>query len=176
LIHHVTGHSVASFDAFPDDSARRGFLSLLARTVRAMRWSVLGYCLLPNHYHLLVQTEDPNLGEGMRKLQSRHAQVLGARVLRRGPLWRDRFHSKPVVSGRHVVNAAVYIDTNSVAAGIVGSPEAWRWSSYRANAGLCEPPFWHRVDLLYGHFGGDQAEAPSVYRELVASAVERIGD
>jgi REP element-mobilizing transposase RayT len=168
----VTGHSISGTDAFPDDAARRGFLTLLATASAALQWHVLAYCLLPTHYHLLVQTEAPNLGRGMRRLQGRHAQRLNQRRRRVGPLWRDRFHSRIVASGEYLLRAAVYIDTNPVAAGLCAVPEDWRWSSYRANAGLCEPPFWHRRDRLYQNIGAPPLEAPAVYRSMVETSLD----
>ena len=176
LIHHVTGHSLPGVDAFPDDTAYRGFLSLLAKTTVAFAWHVLAYCLLPNHHHLLVQTDEPNLGAGMRRLHGLHAARLNERHGRSGHLWRDRFHSRVVDSDRYAVQVAIYIDLNPVDAGITTSPGEWRWSSYRANAGLAEPPFWHRVDRLHAHVGAPPADAPSVYRravELASSALHR---
>ena len=83
LIHHVTGHSLRSLDAFPDGAACRGFLTLLANAAAALRWNVLAYCLLSTHYHLLVETELPNLGVGMRRLQGRHASRLNRRLASR---------------------------------------------------------------------------------------------
>ena len=174
LIHHVTGHSIRTLDAFPDDIARRGFSTLLAATARANAWSVLAYCLLATHYHLLVETRLPNLGIGMRRIQSRHAQRLNSRLDREGPVWRDRFHSKPADSPHHVVRAAVYIDVNPVAAGVCSSPEEWPWSSYRANAGLAEPWAWHRVDRLHAHLAAEAQDAAAVYRGLASTAVEQI--
>jgi REP element-mobilizing transposase RayT len=174
LIHHVTGHSVRGADAFPDDAARRGFLTLLASAVASLQWHVFAYCLVPTHYHLLLQTEAPNLGPGMRRLHGLHAQRLNHRHGRAGPLWRDRFHSRVVASGEYLLRAAVYIDTNPVAAGLCSAPEDWRWSSYRANAGLCEPPFWHRRDRLYLNVGAPPLEAPAVYRRMVELSVDAL--
>jgi putative transposase len=173
-MHQVTGHSLRSLDAFPDGAARRGFLTLLANTAAALDWNVLAYCLLSTHHHLLVETELPNLGVGMRPLQSRHASRLNRRLGLGGPLWRDRFHSKTVETGLHVIRAAVYIDVNPVAAGVCTAPEDWRWSSYTANAGLAEPWTWHPVDRLHDHLGADRQDAPAVYRDLVQTTVERI--
>ena len=79
-----------------------------------------------------------------------------------------------MITGRHVVRAAVYIDPNPVAAGMCRSPAEWRWSSYHANARLMQPSSWHRVDLLHQHLGADPLEAPDVYRELVVAEVERL--
>ena len=170
LIHHVTGHSLPGVDAYPDDAAYRGFLSLLAKTTVAFAWHVLAYCLLPNHHHLLVQTDQPNLGARMRRLHGLHAARLNDRLGRNGHLWRDRFHSRVVDSDRYVVQAAIYIDLNPVEADLCATAGDWRWSSYRANAGLAEPPVWHSVDRLYEHVGAPPADAPSVYREAVELA------
>ena len=167
LIHHVTGHSIVEQAAFPDDEARRGFLSLLVSAARRLEWHVLAYCLLSTHYHLLVQTEAPNLGVGMRSVQARHSAKLNVRLARTGHLWRDRFRSKVVETGSHVVRAAAYIDLNPVAAGICDDPGDWQWGSYRANAGLAEPWSWHRPDLIYVHMGASLDEVPGVYRDLV---------
>ena len=174
LIHHVTGHSIHEQLAFPDDRSRRGFVSLLGATSQTSGWSLLAYCLLPTHYHFLLETAAPNLGIGMRAIHGRHTRKANARLGRTGPLWRDRFHSTVVHSGPHVVRAAAYIDANPVAAGIVDDPADWLWSSYRANAGLAEPWAWHRRDLVYRHLGAPDTEGPAVYRELVATTVERI--
>jgi putative transposase len=175
LIHHVTGHSIVEQLAFPDDESRRGFLSLLASSARALKWHVLSYCLLSTHYHLLLQTECPNLGVGMRSLHGRHAAKLNVRLGRCGHLWRDRFHSQVVRTGPHVVRAAAYIDMNPISAGACDDPAEWPWSSYRANAGLAEPWAWHRPDLLYAHMGASE-EAPAVYRALVESLASQIRD
>jgi REP element-mobilizing transposase RayT len=166
----VTGHSLPGVNAFPDGTAYREFLSLLAQTTVAFTWQVLAYCLLSNHYHLLVQTDEPTLGAGMRRLQGLHAARLNGRLGRTGHLWRDRFHSRVVDSDRYVLRAAIYIDLNPVDAGLTTRPGDWRWSSYRSNAGLAEPPFWHRVDRLYRHVGAPPADAPTVYREAVERA------
>jgi putative transposase len=87
-------------------------------------------------------------------------------------LWRDRFHSRVVASGEYLLRAAVYIDVNPVAAGLCSAPKNWRWSSYRANAGYCEPPFWHRCDRLYRNMAAPPHEAPAVYRRMVETSVD----
>ena len=160
LIHHVVGHSIPLSDAFPDNLARRGFLALVALAAQDLHWHVIAYCLLSNHYHLLVETELPNLGKGMRPLHGRHAQLLGRRMGHTGPLWRDRFHSYPVETASQVVQTAIYIDVNPVAARMCEFPDEWRWSSFRANAGITEPSSWHRIDHLYDHLGAERLGSP----------------
>jgi putative transposase len=172
LIHHVTGHSNPEVDAFPDDVAIRSFLALLANVASEQSWSIFAYCVLSTHYHLLLETEQPNLGVGMRALHGLHASRLNHRLGRPGRLWRDRFHNRVVTSGAHVVRAAAYIDVNPVAAGLCSNAGDWPWSSYRANAGLAHPLPWHRVHRVYDHMGAAPADAPRVYREMVAASVE----
>ena len=133
----------------------------------------MAYCLLSTHYHLLVQTVAPNLGKGIQRIHGRHAQLLNARQRTSGPLWCGRFHSTVLETVSHVVHAAAYIDANPVAAGVCAEPSEWQWSSYRANVGLSEPWGWHRPDLLHAFVAADAADAPAVYREIVAGSVER---
>jgi hypothetical protein len=173
LIHHVTGHSTPSRAAFADDTARRGFLSLLAATSSSSDWLVLAYCLLTTHYHLLVQTLAATLGVGMKQLHGRHAQLVNARLGTAGPLWRGRYHSIVIETESHVVDAAAYIDANPVDAAVCSGPADWPWSSYRANVGLSPPPAWHHPDVLHAFMGASATEAPIVYRGVVAEAIER---
>jgi REP element-mobilizing transposase RayT len=169
----VTGHSVPARAAFADDTARRGFLALLAGTSSSSDWLVLAYSLLTTHYHLLVQTLAANLSVGMKRIHGRHAQLVNARQGTPGPLWRDRFHSAVVETESHVVEAAAYIDANPVDAGVCRDPSEWDWSSYRANAVLAPGPAWHHPDVLHSFLGASAEEAPAVYRDVVAQAIER---
>ena len=123
-------------------------------------------------FHVVLRTPEPNLGACMRRVQVRHAQLLNDRLGRTGPVWGDRFHSRLVRSESHIVNAAMYVDVNPVAAGICDDPAAWRWSSYRANAGLAEPLGWHRADLLHGTMGALPGDAAALYRQMVVARVE----
>jgi len=175
LIHHATGHSHRTVDAFPDEPSRLGFLSLLADTALRLRWQVLAYCLLSTHYHLLARTDEPNLGEGMRHVHGRHAQRLNARHSSSGPVWRDRFHSKPVRDGRHVVRAAVYVDIIPLLRASVtthrnggGARTAQTSDSQRHRAGI-------ESTSLHAHLGASPDEAAEIYRDVVATtlAVER---
>jgi hypothetical protein len=173
LIHHVTGHSIPTRAAFPDDTARLGFLALVSSTAHSGDWLVLAYCVLTTHYHLLVQTLAANLGVGMKRLHGRHAQLTNAREGTAGPLWRSRYHSIVIETESHVVGAAAYIDANPVDAGVCSEPAQWRWSSYRANAAIEPPPPWHHPDVLHAVLGASEEDAPAVYRSAVAEAIER---
>lgn len=172
LVHHVTARSHTHAPAFPNDAARAFFLELVGEIATDLEWEIGSYAVLTTHYHLLLRTVHPNLGEGMRAVQGRYAARLNRARDSRGPVWRDRFHSRPVRSEAHVVRTAVYIDLNPVSAGIVDTPEGWEWSSYRANVGEVRPRTLHEPALVYRSLGAFPHEAPGVYRELVQARME----
>ncbi|MGI8974910.1 MAG: transposase [Gaiella sp.] len=172
LIHHVTARSHTHAPAFPTDHSRIAFLELVGSAAAKLQWAVAAYCVLTTHYHLLVLTPLPNLAEGMRLIQGRYAFRLNSARGSRGPVWEGRYHSRSLQSSTHVVRAAVYIDLNAFAAGVVDDPSAWPWCSYEANTGIAPGPGWHHPGVVHHHVGAFADEAASVYRELVESRLE----
>jgi REP element-mobilizing transposase RayT len=138
--HHVVANAVAGQELVRDDHDRRALWARLGRTVKRYRWSCLVYCFLDTHFHLLVETPEPNLGEGMQWLCGRYGQEFNLRYSRRGALFGQRYYSELVRSDRHLASAIVYVLLNPVRAGIVRQPEDWQWSSYAATVGLEDAP------------------------------------
>jgi REP element-mobilizing transposase RayT len=167
----VTSHAVADAALFADDADRELFVSLLERVVERCAWLCHAYCLMTNHYHALVETPAPNLGEGVRWLNGVYAQLFNRIHGRSGHLFQARYHAALVQRDSHLLEVARYIVLNPVRAGLCSQPAAWRWSSYRATAGI-EPsrgPVY--VDALLGHFGSRQERAMTSYRAFVADAL-----
>ena len=160
---------------FEDDFDRVRLLDAVARAVRSHRWRCLAYCLMGNHYHLLLQTPEPNLSSGMRLVQGGYARRFNRRHDRRGHLFGDRFHDLRVDGEEHLLSAAVYTVLNPVRAGIAGTAEQWRWSSYRATAGLDEKPSFLAVEDLLALLSPQREGAQAMYREMVAEAGRRRG-
>jgi putative transposase len=152
-IHHVTARGNAQADIFRTTHDARVFLEILGFTIPRRGWRCLAYCLMPNHYHLLVETPTPNLSEGMHALNSRYARGFNAVHARVGHVFQGRFHAAAVQRDEHLHAAIRYIAHNPVDAGIVGHPAAWRWSSHRATAGVAIPPDWLAVDDVHRLFG-----------------------
>ena len=167
-VHHVVARGNARQEIVKDDVDRVGFVSRLGLAIEKHHWSCLAYCLLDNHFHLVLQTPEPNLGLGMKWLKSAYAQDFNHRHDRRGHLFGGRFYSAMLESDAHLVAAIVYVSLNPVRAGVVEHPEEWRWSSYAATIGLQPiPPFLdaHAVlELVDRH--------PTVARELLKNAVD----
>ena len=121
---------------FRADRDRHRFLRLLGDESERWSWRVLAWCLMTNHYHLLVSAPAGNLSQGMQRLNGRHAQEFNRRHGRRGHLWQDRFHGARVAGDGHLVEAARYVVLNPVRAQLCHLPEQWPWSSHLATLGL----------------------------------------
>jgi REP element-mobilizing transposase RayT len=156
-IHHVTNRGPRRAPMFHDDRDRRFFLQRLRVVATRHDWCCLSYCLMPNHVHLVVETLAPTLGAGMRDLQSVHARVFNARNGYEGATVQGRYKSKVVTSDQYLAQLLRYVALNPVKAGLVRSPEEWRWSSHAALLGHSSDPFGNarRVAELLEPWGGD---------------------
>jgi REP element-mobilizing transposase RayT len=123
-IYHVTSRGNARGTVFRDDLDRVAFLELLALVVDRFGWICHAYCLMGNHYHLLVQTPQPNLSSGMRQLNGVYAQRFNRRQRRVGHLFQARFGAKLVEKEASFLGTARYLVLNPVRAAIVERPAA----------------------------------------------------
>jgi REP element-mobilizing transposase RayT len=154
-IHHVMNRGVNRQTVFFADVDRVEFGQRLASIHRDFGVQTLAYCLMDNHYHLLLHTPHAGLSDAMQQLGGLYTRHTNDRVGRDGPLFRGRFHAIPVTTDRYLVWAARYIHRNPLAIPGVQSPTDYRWSSYRAYLGYRRcPPFLHH-DPLLSHFEGD---------------------
>lgn len=166
--YHVTARGNGKARIFVDDHDRFHMLDLFSRVRERYCWEWLAYCLMDNHYHLLVRLAEPNLSEGMRFVQTRYAFRLNRRHERQGRVFGERFHDRRVDGERQLVATAVYTVLNPVRAGIIDRPEAWPWSSYGATIGAVEPPSFFDPTALLELLSTDLERARALYRELVA--------
>lgn len=130
-IHHAMSRGLNKQTIYRESIDYRSFLLELSDCVVRFKWRCLAYCLMNNHFHLLIQTPQANLGEGMRDLKSAYATTFNARYGRRGPLFEGRYRSQLVQTGDYLLAAARYIALNPVRAGLTIRPELYEWSSYR---------------------------------------------
>ena len=122
--YHVTSRGVAQQEIFGDDGDRTYFVSLLRRATRRWRWQLLAYCLMGNHFHLVVTTELDRLSRGMHYVNFRYAEGFNARYRRVGHLFQGRFAAYVIEPDEHFVNACDYVLRNAERAGIADWP--WR--------------------------------------------------
>ena len=172
-VYHATSRGNERGLIFRDDEDRRCFLAVLDRTVARWRWVVHAYCLMGNHYHLVIETPEPNLSRGMRQLNGEYTQAFNRRHGRVGHLFQGRFKALVVEKESHLLEVCRYVVLNPVRArGMrVASPEDWPWSSYRATAGRESPPPWLTVGWIRSRFGKEGAKARKGYRRFVAAGM-----
>jgi REP element-mobilizing transposase RayT len=141
-VYHVTSRGNARQDIAADDRDRSQFLATLAHVVDRYGWLCHAYCLMGNHYHLLLETPQPNLSLGMRQLNGRYTQTYNQRHGRVGHLFQGRFAAILVEKETHLLELCRYVVLNPVRAKLVPHPRLWMWSSYRATAGEVQAPQW----------------------------------
>jgi len=172
---HVTSRGNNREDIYRDDEDRLMFLSIFAEAVRRYRWIVHAYTLMTNHYHLIIETPEVTLSRGMKWMNGKYAQWFNRRHGRSGHLFQGRFKGFLVEKERYLMALIRYVALNPVRAQMVDRPEQYRWSSYRATAGLEEPPPWLTTDWALTLFGADLIAQQQGYREYVdeGAGIER---
>lgn len=166
-VYHVTSRGNARQAIFVDDEDRGGFLDLLSMVVERFHWLCHAYCLMENHYHLLIETPDGNLSKGMRELNGVYTQGFNQRHRRVGHLFQGRYKAIIVEKDNHLLSLCRYVVLNPERAGLIKRPEQWRWSSYRATVGLTQRPSFLTVDWVLSQFGGRKGVAIEKYKRFV---------
>lgn len=156
-LYHVTARGVQQSAIFFDDRDRHRMLALLAQSLRDFEARALAFCLMGNHYHLVLQTERANLSQLMHRINSRYSQAFNRRHARRGHVFEGRFKAVHVDRDAYLLEVCRYVDLNPVRAGLAAAPSDWAWSSYRAHAGATPPPCWLATAELHGALAGTVA-------------------
>ncbi|MES1938200.1 REP-associated tyrosine transposase [Salinisphaera hydrothermalis] len=167
-LYHVTSRGDRREDIYEDDEDRVAFLNVLASVARRFNWLVHAYCLMSNHYHLLIETPDGNLSQGMRQLNGVYTQYSNRCHRRVGHLFQGRYKAILVQKESYLLEVARYIVLNPVRAGMVRSAGDWPWSSYRATGGREAIPEWLTTDWVLSAFGTHKREAQLAYRRFVS--------
>jgi REP element-mobilizing transposase RayT len=134
--HHVVTRGNNKQRIFMNDSDRHEFMRLLVQVCGKHGWTIYAYCLMRNHYHLVVKVGDRGLARGMCELNTAYALAFNTRHGRINHLFGKRYWSEYIADDRRLFNAVRYIVQNPRRAGRTGSLESYSWSSYAATIGL----------------------------------------
>ena len=152
-IYHITARGNARQNIYIDAADRHIFLDILGTACARYDWGCHAYCLMSNHFHLVVETRAATLSRGMRHLNGNYTQRFNYRHKCVGHILQGRFHAILIDATSYLLEVVRYTLLNPVRAGLVDTPEKWRWSSYRATIAGETAPAWLASDQVMRHFG-----------------------
>jgi putative transposase len=171
-VYHITSRGNARNDIFLSDQDRADLLYILALVVKKYNWLCHAYCLMDNHYHLLIETPDGNLSKGMRQLNGIYTQKYNWRHSKTGHVFQGRYKAILVDKDNYLLELCRYVVLNPVRANMVKKPEEWKWSSYKPTAGLKTIPEYLIVDWILSYFSKNKSEAQKLYRRFVLEGID----
>lgn len=170
-LYHVTSRGNARANVFDSDADRSLFLSILSRTVTRFNWLCHAYCLMDNHFHLMIETPDGNLSAGMRQLNGVFTQAINRSHGKDGHLFNGRFKAVLVEKQSYLSELCRYVVLNPVRAGMVKMPEDYAWSSYPATLGKATMPGFLTSDSLLLCFASSVIQAQFLYQQFVNEGI-----
>lgn len=170
-LYHVTSRGDRREDIYLDDEDRLAWLSLFGRVCQRFNWVCHAYCLMTNHYHIVVETPEGNLSRGMHQLNGVYTQHVNRRHRRVGHVFQGRYKAILVEKEAHLLELARYVVLNPVRAGMAAAAGDWPWSSYQAMIGAAPKPAWLQRDWLLGQFGEQPERAVAQFIDFVRAGV-----
>jgi putative transposase len=165
--YHVTSRGNEKKDVFKSRRDRERFLEYLASATQRYGAVIHAYCLMSNHYHLLLETPAGNLSQIMQHINSAYTTYFNVKRKRAGHLFQGRYKAILVEADEYATELSRYIHLNPVRAGIAAKPEDYSWSSYRSYIGYSPAPEWLKREFIFGYFGKRAADAMKKYRTFV---------
>lgn len=168
--YHITSRGNEQQDIFKSDTERERFLSYLQSATERYGAVIHVYCLMSNHYHLLLETPLGNLSQIMRHINGAYTTYFNTKRQRFGHLFQGRYKAILIEADEYAGELSRYIHLNPVRAGIAKRPEAYRWSSYQYYNGK-KPPKWLKVDFILSYFSRNKTIAQEKYCKFVNSII-----
>jgi len=169
-VYHITSRGNRRARVFVNDRDRKTFLNILTEVNRRFEICCHAYCLMDNHYHLVLATANANLSRAMRQLNGVYTQTFNRLHRKAGHVLQGRYKAILIERDAHLLEASRYVVMNPVRACMVNRPEDWEWSSYRATAGLAKAGKCLTIGWLLSQFCDDPAVAMAKYRKFVLDA------
>lgn len=171
-LYHVTSRGNARKPIFKDDEDRNVFMETFNKVNKRYNWLCHAYCLMSNHYHLIIETPDGNLSKGMRQLNGVYTQQFNQRHHRVGHILQGRYKAILIQKESYLLEVSRYVVLNPVRARAANRPEKWQWSSYRATAGIEKSHPCLIKDWILQQFGAKRGVTEKKYREFVDAGID----
>ena len=171
--YHVTSRGNERKAVFKSQRDREKFLEYLETATERYNAMIHVFCLMDNHYHLLLETPSGNLPQIMRHINGAYTTYFNAKWTRSGHLFQGRYKAILVEMDEYAKELSRYIHLNPVRAKMADSPGAYAWSSYQYYIGKKKSPIWLQRNFILGYFGQRSSAAQKRYGEFVVSLVDR---
>jgi putative transposase len=166
-VYHITSRGNRKKPVFKDDRDRENFLNTLQHVNKRYNWICHAYCLMTNHYHLLIETPEGNLSLGMRQINGVYTQLFNKWHGKNGHLFQGRYKAILIQKDSHLLEVCRYVVLNPVRARIVEKPEEYTWSSYLATAGKDQAHHCLTTDWVLSQFSGARKRSEKEYEKYV---------
>lgn len=166
-LYHVTSRGDGREDIYLSDEDRLAWLETLAEVCKRFNWLCHAYCQMTNHYHMVVETPDANLSQGMRQLNGVYTQRFNRSHQRVGHVFQGRFKAIMVDKDSYLLELARYVVLNPLRAKMVRRLDQWPWSSYPATCGQAPTPDWLQADFVLSQFSPTRGRAIAKYIAFV---------
>ncbi|HEX5470211.1 MAG TPA: transposase [Gaiellaceae bacterium] len=163
-IYHVMNRGNRREPIFCSDGDFILFRELLGQVARERQWIIHAFCLMPNHYHVLVETPKADLSVGIQRLNGEYASWFNRCYGLVGHVFQGRYRSSLIESDGQFLHTVRYIAQNPVRAGLADSPAGWRWSSYADVVAKDRRPL---SDRLLRSFAREPSRALALLRAFV---------
>lgn len=170
-LYHVTSRGDRRALIFLDDTDRAFWMQALADVCARFHCVVHSYCQMGNHFHLLIETQEPNLSEGMRQLNGTYSQYFNRRHDLVGHVFQGRYQSILVQEESYLLELARYIVLNPVRANLVARAEDWPWSSYRLMTGTAAPPSWLNTRGILEKLNVPESDEIAGYQAFIQAGI-----
>ena len=170
-VYHITSRGNKKGKIFKTDKDRQAFLAIFESVIKRYNLICHAYCLMDNHYHLLMETPEGNLSLGMRQLNGVYTQKFNKEHHTIGHLFQGRFKAILVEKESYLLELCRYIVLNPIRAGMVSYPWEWKWSNYGATTGRVKKPEFLTTDWTLAQFGKEREEAQRAYEEFVLAGM-----
>ncbi len=166
-LYHVTSRGDGREDVYLSNADRLAWLDVFGQVCKRFNWVCHAWCQMTNHYHLLIETPEANLAQGMRQLNGVYTQRFNRSHTRVGHVFQGRYKAILVERDSYLLELARYVVLNPLRARMVVRLEDWPWSSYLATCGQAAAPAWLQTDWVLAQFGSRRASAIRKYIEFV---------
>lgn len=175
-VYHIMSRGNERGAIFLDEEDRALFLFVFKEVIKRYNWKCYSYCLMPNHYHLIIETRDGNLSIGMRQLNGKYTQSFNKKHKRVGHLFQGRYKGILIDKDSYLLELCRYIVLNPVRAGLVKYPWEWRWSSCAGIVGKDKLPSHIDSVFLLEQFSKNHKQAMKAYCEFLIEGMGKIGE